>query len=362
MQILNLNLINFRNYENLEISFSNKLNIITGNNGSGKTNLIEAIYMLALTKSFRGSTDNVVIKKKENKTIISGTINNNIKTRYSLELSSTGKKAIITNKRIEKLSDYISHINVVLFNPDDLYLIKSTPSVRRKLLNVEISQLDNNYLKDLNNYNSLIKQRNAYLKTMYLNNYTSKDYLDILTEKIIDYGEKIYLKRKEFIDKVNLYLPDIFNKITNSSGYKINYVSDFNDFDKSKILENYKKNEEKDIILGKTTIGIHHDDIKFTLNNENLKDFGSEGFQKIAILSFRLAEVKLFYDKKGFYPILILDDLFSEIDNGKINKIIKYLNSDIQTFITVTDLDKVEKHLLENSKIFKIDLGKVEEI
>lgn len=361
MQILNLNLVNFRNYSNLELSFSNSINLIIGNNGSGKTNLIEAIYMLALTKSFRGTTDGVVIKKNEEKTIIEGLIENNLKTKYSLELSKTGKKAKIRSKKVNKLSDYISNINVVLFNPDDLYLIKSTPSVRRKLLNVEISQLNNTYLKDLNNYNSLIKQRNAYLKTLYINSYASRDYLNILTEKIIDYGEKIYLKRKKFLDNINKYLADIFLDITTTEGLKVKYTSDYNNFERKTVAEKYKNTVEKDIILGKTTIGIHHDDFKFILDKDNLKDYGSEGYQKIAILSFRLAEIKLFYDIKGYYPILILDDLFSEIDKDKINNIMKYLNKEVQTFITVTDLEKVDKKLIEESNIFEVSLGKVEE-
>ena len=186
MQIRSLKLLNFRNYGHLEIGFVDTNNIIYGNNGMGKTNLIEAIYVLALTKSFRGSWDKVVIKNDKNLTKISGIVKDNIENNYQLIISDLGKDVRIDNNKINKLSDYISKINVILFNPDDLRIIKDTPSIRRTALNIDISQLNNNYLKLINSYNKLLKQRNAYLKTMYYNHNTSSNYLGIITDKLID--------------------------------------------------------------------------------------------------------------------------------------------------------------------------------
>ena len=190
MQITNLKLTNFRNYNLLNLNFSNRLNIFYGDNGSGKTNILESIYVLALTKSFRTINDKNIIKNAEVKTKVEGEILDKRKIKYSIEISSDGKKVKINNNNILKLSDYISSINVVLFNPNDLDMIKTTPSFRRKCLNMDLSQLDNSYLKLLNTYNKILKQRNSYLKTMYINSLAQEDYLNILTDNLIEIGEK----------------------------------------------------------------------------------------------------------------------------------------------------------------------------
>ena len=327
----------------------------------GKTNLVEAIYVLALTKSFRGTLDKVLIKNGKESKKIEASIKNNIINNYQLMISNDGKKVKINNNNISKLSDYISKISVILFNPDDLRFIKDTPSIRRKNLNVDISQLNNIYLKLLNNYNKLLKQRNLYLKSMNINSNTDSDYLDVITDKLIEIGIKIYQYRKEFIDELNMKIRDIYKKITGEDGLIIKYISNF-DSEKEKIISNYKKSLQRDIILGKTQIGVHHDDIIFIKNDNSLKDYGSEGQQKNAIISYKLAEIELFKAKNGEYPILILDDLFSELDNEKINNILNLLGEDIQTFITTTDISKVDKRILEMSKKICIQDGKLEEV
>ena len=202
MKIHHLKLLNFRNYERLEIDFEN-YNIIFGNNGEGKTNLIESIYVLALTKSFRGSVDKVLIMNNKDFTRIEGKVENNSLDDYKIIIKDNGKKVMINNNSIDKLSDYISKISIVLFNPDDLKIIKDTPNTRRKNLNLDISQINNSYLKNLNNYNKVLKQRNMYLKSMYYNSNKSSDYLDILTNNLIEYGIKIFDSRKKFISLIN---------------------------------------------------------------------------------------------------------------------------------------------------------------
>lgn len=361
MQILNLKLDNFRNYSHVEIKFLSGKNILIGKNGMGKTNLIEAIYTLALTKSFRGSVESIVIKKGEDTARIEGQIKDDFKTKYSVIISNQGKKVKINNKNQDKISKYISLINIILFNPDDLKIIKLSPINRRRFLNIEISQLDNSYLILVNDYNRLLKQRNSYLRTMYLNNNASKEYMDAITEKLVALGEKIFEKRKSFIDKINTLIVDLYFQITKEKGLTVIYESDFESINLKNILKKYAKTLNKDMSLGMTQIGIHRDDFYFEINNNNIKEYGSEGQQKNALLAFKLAELEIFKNQKGSYPILILDDLFSEIDDEKINNLINLLPFDSQIFITATDLKKVKKNLLKDSKIIKVNNGKLEE-
>ncbi len=361
MKIQHLKLLNFRNYEKMELEFSPNYNIIYGNNGSGKTNLVESIYVLALTKSFRGSVDKVLIMNNKDACRIEGSIWDKYENKYKIIIKDSGKKVKINNTKVDKLSDYISKISVVLFNPDDLRFIKDSPSVRRKAINLEISQINNIYLKNLNMYNKLLKQRNSYLKTTNINANSSKEYLDVLTNKLIDYGEKIYLSRKKYIDLLNQRIGSIYSSICDIDDLKLEYVSDYKNFDREKVKIKYKENLNRDIILGKTAFGVHHDDVRFKFKGYNIKDYGSEGQQKNAIIAYKLTELEIFYQVRGNYPILILDDLFSELDRFKINNILNLINKDIQTFITTTDIDKINEDILKVSKLFEIDEGYVRE-
>ena len=361
MKIINLKLTNFRNYEKFEITFNDHLNLIYGNNGMGKTNLVEAISVLALTRSFRAVVDKNLILKNKNVLKIEGNIQNNYENNYKVIINNEGKKVKINNTKVPKISDYISKINVVIFSPDDLKIIKDTPSIRRKSINIAISQINISYLQNLNNYNKILKQRNAYLKTMAINANTSNEYLDILTSKLIDYGLKIYQERKKYYDLMNSLITKNYLKITGSNNLTISYISDFSNKSKEELQKNYKNLLKKDLILGKTSFGIHHDDLEFYLEDMNLKIYGSEGQQKNAIISLKLSEIEIIKTIKGEYPILILDDLFSELDNEKINNIIKILNDEIQTFITTTNIEKVDKNLINNCKVIKINSGEIEE-
>jgi len=359
MKITSLKLYNFRNYENLSLDFSNKQNIIIGQNGAGKTNIVEAIYVLAITKSFRGSLDKVLIKNGSKEMSIEGKIKDKINHIYKLNLSEEGKIVKIDNNKIAKLSNYISKINVVLFTPEDTNVIKNSPTARRNMINIEISQLENGYLHLLNEYNKVLKQRNAFLKLMYVNKLASPDYLWILTDKLIDIGLKLSEFRKKFIDDINKYYDDISYSVTKKRGLKISYVSSYKNKTKKELMNKYKYYLDKDVIIGKTSIGIHHDDFVFSINNNNLKDYGSEGEQKNAIICFKLAEIEIFMKDKGIYPILILDDFASVLDGKKINNLLKKLNKNLQIFITTTDLKHINTKILNNCTVFDIKDGKV---
>ncbi len=361
MKISKLKLTNFRNYENLNLDFKNNLNIIYGENGSGKSNLVEAIYLLALTKSFRLTSDKQLIQKNKKNTIVEGKIlKNNDYSTYKVYISNDGKKVEIDNNKINKISEYVTKVQIVLFYPRDTELVNSSPSERRRILNIEISQIFKEYMILLSNYNKILKQRNAYLKQLYLYGNASREYLDILTKKILEYGKKIYKYRLEYINNLNEYIKDVYKKIFGQGNLKIVYRSSFNKTEKE-LLELYRKIYSKEMANGKTLLGIHHDDFEFILDGNKLKDWGSQGQLKNAIISFKLAEINIINSILKDYPILILDDLFSELDESKIVNIFKLLNNDVQTFITTTELNKVPKKIKEKSSIFKVINGSIRE-
>ncbi len=360
MKITNLKLKNFRNYDMLNLQFSNYKNIIIGDNGVGKTNIVEAIYYLALTKSFRCSDDILLINENADRAIIEANIKTNINNTYRLVLSKAGKKITIDNNPVSRISDYISKLNIILFSIDDLKLIKDNPSVHRKLINMELSQFNNEYLKLLSLHNKLLKQRNTYLKEKFQQNQLSLEYLEVLDEKLIDYGLKIYNIRKGYIDTINLYLPEIFIKSTKKPNLKINYISQYDNKTKEDLIKMYKKNRTRDITYGKTHVGINLDDYIFEISGKEARNYLSEGEQKSAIISFKLAEIKYCIEIFNKVPILILDDLFSELDNKKINSLISNLKKSFQIFITTTDLTKVNKRLLKNCRVIKITKNKME--
>ncbi len=360
MKITNLKLKNFRNHNNLNLNFSNYKNIIIGNNGIGKTNIVESIYYLALTKSFRTNNDEVLIKDSEDFAVIEANIVDKISNVFKIVITKAGKNIRIDNNQIKSIGDYISKLNVILFTTEDMKLIKDNPSIHRKLINMELSQFNNDYLKLLSMYNKVLKQRNTYLKSMYLNGNIPTDYLEILTDKLIDLGIKIHNIRKDYVNQINSYIGIIFKKVVKKELLQIKYISNFEGKNKEELQKDYKKNQTKDINYGKTHLGVHIDDYLFEINNHLAKDFLSEGELKNAIIAFKLSEIKYCINTKKRTPILILDDLFSELDDKKINTLISNFKKNFQIIITTTDIDKVNKKLLNNCRVIKITNKKVE--
>ena len=362
MKIKSLKLVNFRNYSNLTINFSDELNVIYGENGAGKTNLVEAIYLLALTKSFRINNDKILIRKGSIKTVVRGEVTkNNDTSSYTVEIKDDGKNVLINDLKQDKISDYISRINVILFSPTDIRLIEDSPEKRRKMLNIEISSIYKEYLILLTDYQKILKQRNFYLRQMYINGNLKFDFLDILTKKMVEYGLKIYKYREKFINDINNYVSNIYSNIFESDTLKIKYISSYKNKNIDEIFKMYQKNYNKEMQIGKTLYGIHHDDIEFVIDVGNLKEIGSQGQRKNAIIAFKLAELNVIRDIKGYNPILILDDLFSELDKGKVTNIFKLLDSNVQTFITTTEIKNVNKKILRNAKKFRIENNNFEE-
>lgn len=363
MIIRNIKLKNFRNYENLDFVLNNRLNIIIGNNAQGKTNILESIYFLSLTKSFFAVNDKVVIKKNCLYARIDGIItSNNGCNNLSILVNSCGKYLKIGNKEIKKSSDYLGYLKVILFSPDNIRLLKEGPSIRRRFLNIEISQLSKRYILILNQFNDLLKQRNEYLKNIG-NSLVDKDYMLILNQKFAELAYQIYNFRNDFIVEINKRIKDIYKSIINIDNIEIKYITDIKLNDKetmiNEIIDRLDRNYDKEILYGSTLIGPQRDDFCILLNGNDISSYGSQGQMRIAILSVKLSEIDIIFNKFGEYPVILLDDIFSELDVDKRNKLIKYLNCDKQVIITTTDIENINEELVNNAKLFKIDNGKV---
>ena len=365
MYIKKLKLHNFRNYKSLNITLTKGINIIYGENAQGKTNLLESIYVLGITKSHRNFIDNSLIKKNEDYLTIEGIISKNkIDDKLNIYLDNKTKILKYNNNTIKKISDYISNMNIIIFYPDDLELIKGSPQIRRKYINLQLSQLYSNYFILLNEYLKILKLRNEYLKK--INKKISKDlnYLDILTGYLIDKAILIYKMRDKYIKKVNEHCSNIYKNIMNLDGFNIKYKTsielDIKDPNiKEKLKKEYDKRLDYDLKLLSTSIGPHKDDIEFYLNDKNLKYYGSQGQQRIAVLALKLSEIEIFKKYKETTPILLLDDIFSELDDNKKNNLLKYISKDIQTIITTTELNNLDSKLIKKSKLFNIKEGNI---
>lgn len=356
MNITKIELLNFRNYNKKIFDNFSNLNIIIGKNGIGKTSIIEAIYLGSLAKSFKTNNEYSIINNNSDFFKIKiYYFDYGPKKNLEILLDKNGKKTKINSKIQKRLSDFISQYRIILLSPDELKLVKSSPNTRRNYLNIQISQLHREYIYYLNNYNNLIKNKNDYLKKLMLNSNLDSRYLDIIDEKIVEEGIKIYNYRKKYIELINKYINIFFNKFSEKSTLVIKYISDFEINDINKLTKELKKIRNKEINVGMTSFGVHRDDYEFIHNGNNSKEFSSQGIQKLIILSMKLSEVEIFKNEYNISPILLLDDLFSELDEKNRNKIFKSLNKNNQIFITTTDLKNINKKLIEKAKIFNLD-------
>lgn len=368
MKLTKINLLNFRNCANINIKLGEKMNIFIGNNAQGKTNILEAITMLALTKSHRVGVNPNIIMFNKKKAQIKGVVKKDrIISKLEVNITEEGKSLKINQTDIKKVADYISNLNVIVFTPDDLEIIKGSPNIRRNLLNIQLSQISKIYLNTYNEYNKLLKTRNEYLKILFSNSIADKTYLDILTDKLIDKAVIIYQKRKEYIDFINENIDKYYKDISETSGLRVNYVTniEINDYDAENIrtsLKNkFSKSYNKELNYGMTMYGAHRDDFFFEFNGNDLKFFGSQGQQKLAILSYKLAEISIFTSVCETEPLLLLDDIFSELDIKKRNKLLKFIGSgEVQTIITTTDLKNISKKYLDEAYIYEVKNGNIE--
>lgn len=367
MKVTKINLTNFRNYLDIAIKLNEKMNIFVGDNAQGKTNVLESIVILALTKSHRIVNNPNIITFNKKKSSVEGIIKKDkLISKLKVEITENEKKLYINKSNIKKNADYISNLNVIVFTPDDLEIIKGSPNIRRNLLNIQLSQISKIYLNTYNEYNKILKTRNEYLKILYNNSIADKNYLDIITDKLVEKAVIIYQQRKDYLDLINQNINDNFKEITDCSGLEVKYITNIDLIDYSaenikKVLKDkLNKNYNRELQYGMTMYGPHRDDFLFNYNNNDIKIYGSQGQQKLAVLCFKLSEINIFKNYSGFYPVLLLDDIFSELDIKKRNNILKLINQfEIQSIITTTDLKSINKKYFDDSYIFEVKNGSI---
>ncbi len=379
MNIKSLELINFRNYNELNLSFDRGVNLILGKNAQGKTNLIEALYITSIGKSFRTKNDRELINFNKNNAFIKVIAEkNSFDIEIDVELEKKGSnssiKRIKKNKKIlSKTSELINNMLIVVFSPEDLKLIKDEPEKRRRFLDREMCQISPSYYENYLNYRRALKQRNNYLKDLNRDNLrdnkTNLDMLDIWDEQIANYGSNIINQRKVFIDKLDNISNKIHSGITeNREKLRLKYepnIDFLDDKEKQKdlFLNLLFEKRNKDIENKTTSIGPHRDDIAFFVNDIDMRNYGSQGQQRTCALSLKLAELSLIKEETGEEAILLLDDVMSELDTNRQEFLIKTLDEN-QLFITATEIDeKVIKNIEKKGKkttIYSVDNGNVE--
>ncbi|MBD5485646.1 MAG: DNA replication/repair protein RecF [Lachnospiraceae bacterium] len=357
MIIKSLELADFRNYDFLHIDFDRGTNILYGDNAQGKTNILEAIYLSAITKSHKGSKDRDIVNfDKEEAHIRTYLEKDGIDTRIDMHLRKNKSKGIaIDGQKIKKAAELIGLLNVVFFSPEDLSIIKNGPAERRRFVDMELCQLDQFYLYNLNHYNKIVNQRNKLLKDMYFNP-SLRDTLNIWDSQLISFGSKIIERRQLFIEQLNEIILEIHRKL---SGGKEDLVIKY---EPDTSIEDYEKtlssNQDRDIKLKQTTTGPHRDDFCFSTGNIDIRKFGSQGQQRTAALSLKLSEIELVKKLTKDNPVLLLDDVLSELDSNRQNYLLSTIG-DIQTIITCTGLDEFVNNRFEIDKVFHIENGMI---
>lgn len=364
MIIKSLELSDFRNYENLKIDFSSGTNILYGDNAQGKTNILEAIFMSATTKSHKGSKDKEIIRFGKDEAHIRTILDrDNAEYRVDMHLRSSKTKGIaIDGQKIKRASDLIGKLNVVFFSPEDLSIIKNGPSERRRFMDMELCQLDQVYLNSLSKYNKLVVERNKVLKDLF-DHPENSVLLDVQDKQLCEYGSVIIKTREKFIGDLNEIIRPIHNKLTGGKEDLSIYYEpnvDATDFEKK-----LSSSRQRDIYAKQTTVGPHKDDFSFIVkrNSDNsekidIRKYGSQGQQRTASLSLKLSEIEIVKKAKKENPVLLLDDVLSELDSNRQNYLLNTIG-DIQTIITCTGLDEFVNNRFEIDKLFKVTDGTV---
>ena len=376
MKIKELKLLYFRNYTSLNIDTHPSLNIFFGDNANGKTNIIESIFCLSLGKSYRTKSDTECIMFGETAAAMSCVLNKNNKNLdIMLGISNKGKSAKIAGVKKSKLTEFVGELNVVLFSPEDLQIVKGSPSLRREFINREFYQFSRIYHKYHLMYQHLLKQRNSYLKDMKKNpkDEISLTYLQTLTIQLVKLAMYITRERISFVEDIaKLAYENMLNISNGNEILEIKYKSSILDalgissvsdakFSEENIVELMMKKSLDDIMRGNTKIGPHQDDLEFFINNLEARTYASQGQQRSIVLSLKLSEIHYLKQKTGDTPVLLLDDVLSELDKNRQLKLLEAINENVQTFITTPSITDIKEDLLKKAKVFKIDKGTIGE-
>nr|WP_199158346.1 DNA replication/repair protein RecF [Pedobacter sp. ASV2] len=365
MWLKNITLLNFKNYADADLQFSETVNVFTGNNGSGKTNMLDAIHYLCLCKSYFNPIDGQQIKTAEDFFMIQGDFDRSDKNeKISCGVKRNQKKQFKRNKKeYDKLADHIGLFPVVMVSPYDVNLIMDGSEERRRFIDNVISQTDSHYLDQLINYNKILQNRNALLKQIAITKRYDPALLEILDEQLVLSGNKIFLLRKAFMNDFIPLFDQYYTYITdNKEIVELNYQSQLNENPFEQLL---KKSVEKDRILERTTTGIHKDELAFIISGMPLKKFGSQGQQKSFLIALKLAQYAYLAKNKGFKPLLLLDDIFDKLDDNRVQKLMQMVSHQDfgQIFITDTGIERVKsvfKKIEVDVTLFEVENGTIE--
>ena len=360
-----LELKQFRNYEALQLfDLSPKVNIFVGQNAQGKTNVIEAVLMLAVAKSHRTSRDSEMIRFESESALMQGLIERGERPfRLDLQLLQKGKKSRVNGVEKRKMSDFVGHLNVVLFAPEDLQLVKGGPAQRRRFLDVEIGQVSPQYLYNLSQYQKVLQQRNTLLKEI-AKKAASEEMLAIWDDQLAVYGMKVVKKRLEFVEKLEAFARDIHSRISGGReelrfayDNSIDLVS--GDEMQERFFQELHRKRKNDILRGTTSVGPHRDDLLVKINDREVHTFGSQGQQRTASLSMKLAEIELIRSEVGEYPVLLLDDVLSELDSERQLHLLESMGERVQTLITTTTTYGLEQFMQEAAHVYRVEHGAI---
>lgn len=356
MYIQSLELRNYRNYKDLAVSFSPGSNLFYGDNAQGKTNILESLYLTGTSKSHRGSRDKELVRFGEKEAHIRLFLNKKeIEHRIDIHLKKSKSKGIaIDGMPIRKSSDLLGMMNIIFFSPEDLSIIKNGPGERRRFLDMELCQLQKIYMYHLAQYNKILKQRNQLLTQIYFDEQLI-DTLDIWDIQLVEYGKSIIEKRKQFVTELNGIICHIHKKLT---GGKEEIVVQYENHVETDFLQQLRQRRSIDLKYKNTGIGPHRDDIKFLVNGIDVRTYGSQGQQRTAALSLKLAEIELVKRKIGDTPVLLLDDVLSELDSTRKKYLLDSIK-EIQTFITCTGLEEFVNSQLAIDRLFYVKEGSV---
>ena len=368
MKLTELNLHHFRNYDEAQVEFSPQINVLIGENAQGKTNLLESIYVLAMTRSHRTNNDRELIEFGKDAAQIKGTVQRELGSlKLELDIGKHGKKAKANHLEKARLSEYLGQLNVILFAPEDLALVKGAPTVRRRFIDMEFGQVSPKYLHDLTQYRDILKQRNRYLKQLQSHEAQDQLYLEVLSEQLAAVGGAIISQRVKFLSELEGYAQELHQSITQGRenltfeySSAVKDVSALTEVELSEaLMDLYRQNQSKEIFQGTTLYGPHRDDVRFLINHKNVQTYGSQGQQRTTALSVKLAEIDLMKNQTGEYPILLLDDVLSELDGARQTHLLKTIQDKIQTFLTTPGLSDVARNLIKEPRIFHIRDGQI---
>lgn len=365
MKLASLSLRNFRNYANVQWQLDDGIHLITGKNAQGKTNLLEAIYFLSTTRSHRSGDDHDLIMESQSVAVLQGRVQKQARNvDLRIVLSPQGKNLFLYQTSIKRVSDFIGELNAILFCPDDMALFQASPRARRRFIDMELSKLSKSYTHVLNEAGRLLKERNACLKQEHLD----MTYLEVLSERLIDLQVIIIKQRQHFLNDLLKNCAAFYEKLTQDHtelrfDYEccVGYSEDEQEL-KEQLSSKFKKNWERDCLYRQTTVGIHKEDFVFMINERNVCSYASQGQKRSVLLAMKIGLVKMVYQLTKEYPILLLDDVFSELDEHRKRMLLQELPCEVQTLITTTDQKDIPLSDARKYHVWHIEQGNIRQV